>query len=47
MLRLCLVLVALLSVCSGFPVVHDQSRGFGSAKHVIIFGCDGFGEYVF
>lgn len=35
-----LIFVA-LSQYNGVPTLHHS--GFGTAKHVIIFGCDGFG----
>ena len=40
----------LLSFCSlsltarGAPVPTAQPKGFGTAKHALIIGCDGFGE---
>ena len=44
-LAVVLVVSATLSLSTGLPAqARGQSNGFGSAKHVIIFGCDGFGE---
>ena len=43
--RALLVLLAVLYICSGVRALpRGQKRGLASAKHVIIFGCDGFGE---
>lgn len=38
-----LLLSIFLLTCSGC-LVQPHAKGFGSAQHVIIFGCDGLGE---
>ena len=35
---------SLLAVALGAPLAREQPRGFGSAKHVLVIGCDGLGE---
>ena len=46
--RMCVgraLVVLTVVLCSGVCALpRVQTRGFASAKHVIIFGCDGFGE---
>ena len=39
------MVLAVLYICSGVRALpRGQKRGFASAKHVIIFGCDGLGN---
>ena len=32
--------------CAPVPLPRDNPKGFGTAKHVLVIGCDGFGEFL-